>query len=195
MRRLPITATLVVLAAVAVMIGLGLWQLDRAQWKARLLERYDVNAALAPVAFPVGTAADDSLLYRRAEGQCLHVTGWAARAGRDRTGRSGWRHVAQCRTATGDMAVDFGWSVRADNPVSDVTGRVTGRIAPDSRHVYLLVADHPAPGLAPSAAPTPAEIPNNHRSYAVQWFFFAGVALLIYLMALRQKLAGNGRAS
>ena len=70
---------------------------------------------------------------------------------------------------------------------------VSGVIAPDRTHVFLLVADVPAPGLAPSAAPSPVEIPNNHLSYAVQWFLFAGIALLIYLLALRQKLAGNRR--
>jgi surfeit locus 1 family protein len=30
-------------------------------------------------------------------------------------------------------------------------------------------------------------IPNRHRSYAVQWFLFAGLALLIYLLAVRQR--------
>src|SRR5205823_12604763 len=40
-RRLPITATLIVALAVAVMIGLGVWQLQRAKWKETLLARYE----------------------------------------------------------------------------------------------------------------------------------------------------------
>ena len=30
-------------------------------------------------------------------------------------------------------------------------------------------------------------IPNNHRMYAVQWFAFAAIALLIYGLALRKR--------
>ena len=37
MRRLPVLPTLVVAAAVVVMIGLGIWQLQRAAWKERLV--------------------------------------------------------------------------------------------------------------------------------------------------------------
>jgi surfeit locus 1 family protein len=51
----------------------------------------------------------------------------------------------------------------------------------------MLVADVPAPGLAASTPPDPAAIPNNHLAYAVQWFVFAGVALLIYGLALRRR--------
>ena len=39
-RRLPIFPTIVVAAAVAIMIGLGMWQLQRAEWKEALLARY-----------------------------------------------------------------------------------------------------------------------------------------------------------
>jgi surfeit locus 1 family protein len=36
-------------------------------------------------------------------------------------------------------------------------------------------------------------VPNNHRSYAVQWFLFAAAALIIYLLAVRGKLRGAAR--
>ncbi|HEX6072551.1 MAG TPA: SURF1 family cytochrome oxidase biogenesis protein, partial [Sphingomicrobium sp.] len=35
-RRLPVIPTIVVAAAVAAMIGLGIWQLQRAHWKEGL---------------------------------------------------------------------------------------------------------------------------------------------------------------
>ena len=38
-----------------------------------------------------------------------------------------------------------------------------------------------------SAPPSPDTIPNNHLSYAIQWFLFAGIALIIYTLALRQR--------
>jgi surfeit locus 1 family protein len=41
--------------------------------------------------------------------------------------------------------------------------------------------------LVASAPPSPATIPNNHLNYAVQWFLFAGIAALIYFLALRQR--------
>ncbi|HNJ47416.1 MAG TPA: SURF1 family protein, partial [Novosphingobium sp.] len=36
------------------------------------------------------------------------------------------------------------------------------------------------------------DIPNNHLSYAVQWFLFAATALVIYGLALRKRLAARG---
>ena len=40
LRRLPVIPTLIVLIAVAVMVRLGFWQLDRLHQKEALLERY-----------------------------------------------------------------------------------------------------------------------------------------------------------
>ena len=57
-----------------------------------------------------------------------------------------------------------------------------------------LVSDAGLGGLEPSARPSLASIPNNHRFYAAQWFFFAFAALVIYLLALRKRLKGEDRA-
>jgi surfeit locus 1 family protein len=67
-------------------------------------------------------------------------------------------------------------------------GPVSGVIAPDRRMGMRLVADGAAPGLQPSALPSPQSIPNNHLFYAVQWFAFAAIALIIYGLALRKRL-------
>ena len=40
----------------------------------------------------------------------------------------------------------------------------------------------------PSAPPSLSSIPNNHRSYALQWFAFALIALVIYGLAVRKRL-------
>ncbi|MDB5686282.1 MAG: surfeit locus 1 family protein, partial [Rhizorhabdus sp.] len=45
-------------------------------------------------------------------------------------------------------------------------------------------------GLEPSVPPSIADIPNNHRGYAVQWFIFALTAAIIYAIALRRRLRG-----
>ena len=37
-------------------------------------------------------------------------------------------------------------------------------------------------------SPSDDSLPNNHRSYAVQWFLFAAVASIIYALALRKRI-------
>jgi cytochrome oxidase assembly protein ShyY1 len=66
-------------------------------------------------------------------------------------------------------------------------GPVSGIIAPDSRTRMRLVAASAPPGLLPSAPPSLRSIPNNHRFYAVQWFSFAAIAIIIYGLAVRKR--------
>lgn len=191
MKRLPILATLLVAAAVAMMIGLGIWQLHRAQWKEALLARYEANSHPPPVAFPsVPTPQDERLLFRRTTGFCPKPLSWSARSGRNRAGDAGWRHIALCgNSAEGPgIAVDLGWSNNGDAPRGYAGGPVAGVIGSDRDHILMLVSDRPAPGLQPSALPSLDDIPNNHMAYAIQWFLFAGVAVLIYVLALRRRL-------
>ena len=51
----------------------------------------------------------------------------------------------------------------------------------------MLVAATPPDGLQPNAAPDLDSVPNNHLAYGVQWFFFAGVAAIIYVLAMRRR--------
>lgn len=188
-RRLPLIPTIVVALAVAAMIGLGLWQLRRAQWKDGLIARYAQASKLPPISFPTLPIATNNLpLYRYATGNCLEVVGRRTVAGESKGGEPGFAHVADCRTgAEGPgMAVVIGWS--KDPKAGDrwQGGPVSGFIGPDAVTRMHLVADGAAPGLQPAAAPTVTSIPNNHRGYAVQWFLFAGVALIIYLIAVRR---------
>ena len=56
MKRIPIIPTVIVLGAVAVMIGLGFWQIGRAREKEALLARYQAAAGLPAVDFVGSTA-------------------------------------------------------------------------------------------------------------------------------------------
>jgi surfeit locus 1 family protein len=189
MIRFPALPTIVVGAAVAVMIGLGVWQLQRAQWKEALLARYETASALAPIAWPAVPGKSEELYFRKAAGFCLEVTGWRPTAGRNLKGESGWSFIAGCRTgAEGPgMQVDMGWSKQSVAPAGWRGGPVSGVIAPDEDHRIRLVSVTPAPGLEASAPPSPDTIPNNHFFYALQWFFFAAAAAIIYLIALRRR--------
>jgi len=188
--RLPLVPTLFVAAAVLTMIGLGFWQLQRADEKRALLARYHAAQGLPPVAFPTIPVADDGLpLFRRASGHCLRVLGRRTAAGENRKGETGFLHIAECGSgAEGPgMAVEIGWSKDPNAGAGWTGGEVSGVIAPDRTSRMRLVSATGLGGLEASAPPSPATIPNNHLSYAVQWFLFAAIAALIYWLALKKR--------
>jgi len=86
------------------------------------------------------------------------------------------------------MSVEVGWSKNPNAKVDWSGGLASGIVAPDSRTRMRLVAATPAPGLEASAPPSTSSIPNNHRLYAIQWFSFAALALIIYVLAARRRL-------
>jgi len=189
MKHLPIFGTIIVLAAVATMIGLGVWQIQRAEWKNDLLETYEAAKDLPVIAYPAVPTEKDPPYFRKSSVNCLEVTGWRATSGRSAKGQAGWAHIAGCRTAGAEgpgAQVVAGWSKNPDDPEWS-GGIVDGVIAPDSRHILRLVASEPAAGLQKSQEPSLDDIPNNHMAYAIQWFLFAGIALVIYFLALRQR--------
>jgi cytochrome oxidase assembly protein ShyY1 len=190
-KHLPIVPTIVVVAAAAVMVWLGVWQLHRAAWKEALLARYAQAEKLPPITYPTVPLRNDQLpLFRHATGVCLRIVGHRAQAGENRAGEPGYVHIVDCATgAEGPgMSVEVGWSKDPNAKVNWAGGAVSGVIAPDRRMRMRLVAASAPPGLETSAQPSLASIPNNHRSYALQWFAFAAIALIIYGLAVRKRL-------
>ena len=189
-RRLPIIPTIIVLAAVATMIGLGVWQLQRANWKEGLLAQYAKAEQLPPIIYPTIPLKTEQLpLFRHATGMCQRIVGHRAQAGENRAGEPGYAHIVDCSTgAEGPgMSVELGWSKNPNARVNWSGGLVSGVIAPDRRSRMRLVAASAPQGLEPSAPPSLSSIPNNHRSYALQWFAFAAIALVIYGLAVRKR--------
>lgn len=186
-RKLPLIPTVVVLAAVATMIALGVWQLQRAEWKGALIERYrDAQAMSSEVAWPSSPAEYDAAHFRHARVECAEVTGIDAVAGRSEQGQTGWAHVAHCRLPDGGTAdVVMGWSRDPHSPAW-TGGEVGGFIGPAGDGIRLVAAPAQA-GLEQHALPDPNDLPNNHLAYAFQWFFFALTALVIYWLALRRR--------
>ena len=203
MKRLPVVATIVVAVAVLAMLALGVWQLERRGEKAALIARYAANLNQPAMAFPELAPVPSEAMFRKSRIQCLRVASWRTEAGRSAQGRSGYRHIADCVTgAEGPgVLVDLGVSPDPAQKVAWTGGAVDGVITTEPNHASLigrlftrevalrpmLVATAPAPGLAASAPPNPADVPNNHLAYAVQWFVFAGAAVLIFALALRRR--------
>ena len=193
-KRLPLTPTLVVTAAIAVLISLGVWQLKRALWKEGLLARYAAAANLPPISWPTAPLDADQLpLFRYATGVCVRPLGTRAIAGENRAGEPGYVHIVDCATgAEGPgMSVQVGWSKNPNQRVEWAGGPVSGIIVADRVSRMRLVAASAPPGLEPSAEPSPetasAITPAGHRMYAATWFALALAALIIYMIVLMKR--------
>lgn len=202
MKRPPLLATALVTLAVGAMIALGLWQLlVRLPEKEALLATLAANRARPPIAYPT-PATGDALLFRRTTAACAHVTGWESQSGRNAQGGSGWRVIARCTGVDGSAGpiVQIGIAAHPLAHPDWAGGTISGYIgyAPDHEpaiarafggapRALMLVSDMPAPGLMANAPPDLDAVPNNHLAYGVQWFLFAGVAGVIYALALRRR--------
>ena len=189
MKRWPPIPTILVALAVATMIGLGIWQLQRMGEKEALLVRYRAADGLSPVAWPSVPDPKALPLYRPSSLMCIKVVGWRSVSGTSAAGKPGYAHLASCQTGGMEgpgATVAVGWSERPLAPQWQ-GGMVEGIIAPDKVQLIRLVATDKVDGLQMLAKPSPDQIPNNHLLYAVQWFIFAGAAALIYVLALRKR--------
>jgi cytochrome oxidase assembly protein ShyY1 len=197
MKRVPILATLVVAAAVALMIALGIWQLRRAQWKEDLLVEYEAAASMPAVDLdPLldGRTRLPPLSFRRALVSCEARDAEAdIHAGRDLHDRVGQVYIIPCRPGASGLAgrirVNMGWSERPDAPRRlSLHGIAAGRLSVVGEDGPVILTSATAlPPLVPSQPPAIDSIPNNHLSYAFQWFFFAAAAAVIYVLALRRR--------
>ncbi|MEO5494841.1 MAG: SURF1 family protein [Sphingomonas sp.] len=198
MKRLPVIPTTLVALAVMAMIGLGIWQLQRRTEKLAALAVLAANPSKPMITMPIPAIGDD-LLFRRAGAMCLQPISFSTEG----AGNAGYRIIAQCKTgAEGPgFAVQIGTTRDVDFKPTWSGGHVTGMIShtpsdtpliaelfnKKAQRPLLLVADTPAPGLNANAVPSIDSIPNNHLAYAVQWFAFAAIALVIYGLALRRR--------
>ena len=192
-RRLPLVPTVVVAAAVIALVALGIWQLDRAKWKERLVAQYVQAEKLPPITWPTVPLKNvEPLLFRHATGVCLRPIGKRAQAGENFQGEPGYVQIVDCMTgAEGPgMSIEVGWSKDPNAKVNWAGGLVSGLIVPDRRSRIRLVAASAPQGLETSAPPQPtgAISPGRHRGYAATWFMLAAVALIIYGLALRKRL-------
>jgi cytochrome oxidase assembly protein ShyY1 len=200
MKRVPIFATILVALAVAAMIALGVWQLQRKHEKEALLAQLEANRHLP------GLVSDwkPANLYRRSRAECGQVLAVTLEGGHDAAGKPGWRAIATCAIPvmpeTETYPVQLGIASRPNAKPDWRGGAVTGYLtyAPDHQPLIaqlfttkpktlMLVADPPLAGLGANPPADLSSVPNNHLAYAVQWFVFAAIAAIIYAIALRRR--------
>jgi hypothetical protein len=109
-------------------------------------------------------------------------------------------HIVDCTTgAEGPgMSVEVGWSQAPNAAINWGGGPVSGVVVRDRVHRIRLVAATAPPGLQPAGLPSIEDAvpvtPGRATLYAIQWFSFAAIALIIYALAVRKRLREGSKA-
>lgn len=203
MNRRLLLPTLIVAAMLATLVKLGLWQLDRRVWKHDLIAQLQAAPSqplLGPNDYYLAMIGKKSVQYRRAELPCTpgEVLPYDLRGGSSSTGDSGYLVLVSCRPnhKIPDIVAVAGWTQRPNAAAVKVNVDTTFRgliienpygTAPD-RPKFMLIPDTAVPPLRVSQMPSPDDLPDNHLSYAGQWFGLAAALLAIYAIWLRRRL-------
>jgi surfeit locus 1 family protein len=141
--------TALMLAAFAVLVGLGVWQLKRLAWKEALITRIEARTKAPPITLAeaeelVRTGRDASYYRVELDGHFHHAKELYLYAVSD--GRVGWHVITPLETADGEMVlVDRGF---VPDELKDPTARASGQIdgvvtvkgiarAPDRRTLFV----------------------------------------------------------
>ena len=109
--RPGLAATLFTLAAVAIMVGLGTWQVERLAWKNALIDRIESGMRAAPAPLPSWVENPAEWDFRRVSvtGQFLHDYELDL-AARSMNGRVGYQIVTPLKRDDGTLVlVNRGW--------------------------------------------------------------------------------------
>jgi len=189
-----------------VLVKLGVWQLERREWKHALIARLEAAPNLPPLEpadYYNAMIGADSVQYRRAVLPCSPgtVLPYDLKGGTSAAGDPGYLVLVSCRSdrKAPDIVAVAGWTRRPDalavpirvDTVFDglIIERPYGKL--EGRPQFMLIPRTAVPGLEPSRVPSPEDLPDSHLSYAVQWFGLAATLAVIYGLWLRRR----GRAS
>ena len=205
--RFPIGLTLAAVVVIAVCAALGVWQLQRAQWKAQEMAR--IAAQRAAPAQPIGpvlarAAAGADVSFTRVSADCTRRA--LPQSYRMTTDNGEWiaRAMAACLPSVAAeqriVEIDRGFLAASRGATSvprtlltppvHVTGVLFPYRADRDSWPYILVAEHetPAPaGVTPAPYPDAAGNLEYVGSYAPTWFGLAGVALCFYAALLWRR--------
>lgn len=203
MKRIPLFPTLLTFVMLTVLISLGIWQLQRREWKHQLIRQLEAAQTLPPLEpadFLAAMTGPTSVQYRRAELPCSPgtVLPYDLKGGSSAGGESGYLLLVSCRpnNRPPDIVAVAGWTKRPDAArvplIVDTVfkGLIIERPYGDApgRPQFMLIPDTAVPPLEPSQMPTPQDLPDNHLSYAGQWFGLAAALAAIYGLWLRRRL-------
>jgi cytochrome oxidase assembly protein ShyY1 len=195
-----IAFTLVVAAAAALMVNLGLWQLrrlDERQAFNSLVNARTTIEAQAPQASWLGPDAN----VADAEWRVVELAG-KFEGKTDAIAVSGGYHLVS------PLTLDTGQTVLINRGGIDVTSDIPGppegeitlvgriRQVPQAlrqdgvtgTYVEAISASPPDGNVA--AVPLPVLSEGNHLSYTLQWFSFSGCVLVGWVLAVRRTAAG-----
>jgi len=193
------------LAGAAVLVSLGVWQVQRLTWKQGILAQIEARIDAAPVAIPDTPSPDDRFLAVQVTGTLVEPALRVLVSTRDQG--AGYRLINAMETDGRRIMLDRGY-IKNDLPTppapqGEVT--VTGNLHwPEERDSYTpendraaniwFARDLDAMAAALNTAPvllvardlpgdtgvTPLPvgtegIPNDHLGYAIQWFGLAAV--------------------
>lgn len=197
------------LIGTAVLVWLGLWQLQRLEWKEGVLAGIEARIASAPVALPATATEADRWLAVAAEGR-IGPEALRVLVSRKQFG-AGYRVISAFETTDGrrilldrgfialETAIPPGDAARItgnlhlpddrtpSTPANDEAANIwfardVARMAEVLRTEPLLVVARSLDPAEPGLTPLPvdtATIPNDHFGYAMQWF---GLAVVWTLM-------------
>ena len=210
-RRPSLLTALFALVAIGIMLGLGIWQLDRREWKADLLAT--VNERLQRPAEPMPSNPGADWEFRRAtvEGEVVGNQ-WFRFPGHSRDGAVGELLMVLVQREDGSIvAVEHGWMpFGASPPPVPVALATEGILRQAEKPGWFTPSNDPAgnawyvaaPAAIATAAGLPAtntvplylkpqdwqpHLPNNHLEYALTWFALAGIFLVIFILFHRKK--------
>ena len=184
-------------------VGLGAWQLQRRAWKADLIAQLEAAQSaplLEPRDYLDAMTGIRSVQYRRAELPCSPgtVLPYDLKGGASAGGVTGYLVLVSCRPnrKAPDIVAVAGWTRRPDAARLPIavdtvfTGLIIEKPYGDAadRPGFMLIPDTAVPPLQISRLPAPQDLPDNHLSYAGQWFGLAMVLAVIYGLWLRKRL-------
>lgn len=192
------------LAGTAVLLGLGVWQVQRLEWKRGILSEIETRISAEPVALPLDPEPEiHRFLPVAVEGEVLPP---ALRVVTTDDGGPAFRIVSPLQVADRTVLLDRGIVAADAPPTSPPAGRVTvtGNLHwPDEADAFtpapdveeglwyardlsamatvlgtepVMIVAREVPGDTVSPRPiNAAGIPNDHLEYAVTWFSLAAV--------------------
>ncbi len=212
---LPVLSTVIMLV---VLIGLGVWQLNRMAWKQGLLDQIALAEAQPAIDLPENPAAFAKIRLTGVFRDDL----WSLYGAQGRDTMQSTQMGAQLlgvmdRPSGGPVLVALGWVAGINAHPAAGPATIEGFIRPAeqaglfaasddlrTRRFYTLdpaaigaalgvkLAPYTVIAIGPAGMPDPARSlprpPNNHFGYALTWFSFAVILIVIFLIHARKTL-------